>query len=301
MKVLIIGASSFIGKNLLEELTEGSYRVSAVTATYLNDLTFPAFAQKLGVHALQHDLLNSEPIHNEYDVCLYLAGNSNHGAAIKEPLTDLALNTQSCLRFLQHARCKRVIYLSSGAVYYGLKGFVDPQTAVNPVFTYGISKLASEHYTRAYHYMQQLSSYAIFRLFYAYGKYDKPRRLIPQVTRALLAEGRNHFTINGTGQSLMNPLDARYVAHALAQAALSNTVSGTFDLCGEVIDRTVPNIVEEIGQALGKEITVSCDQVPEAFPVEFFGSLASAKAAFSLPSPGSFTDGIRRYAQWMTQ
>jgi len=298
MKLLVVGGSSFIGKNLLEELTEESYTLSSIAATYLTDTTFPTFAKNLGVQPVHHNLLVNDFAQDKYDICIYLAGNSNHGTAVDDPVTDLSLNAYALLRFLQNLHVDRFIYLSSGAVYFGLKGFVTPQTLVNPIFSYGISKLASEHYVQFFYHLKRLSSCAVFRLFYAYGKYDKPRRLIPRVTRSLLIDNNKHFTVHGTGQSLMNPLDARYVACVLAQAALNSNTSGTFDLCGETGDQTVQDVVADIGTALGREIMVNCDLVPEAFPVEFYGSLDLTKSTFFLQSPEPLSAGVQRYVEW---
>lgn len=200
MKLLVIGGSSFLGKNLLEEIVEGDYSFSKVTATFFSDDSFPEFANSLSIEAIKYDAISDRHNWDQYDACIYLAGNSNHNLAIREPVLDLSKNTIALLNFLRTFR-GRLVYMSSGAVYYGLKGYVGVHIKLNPVFTYGISKLACENYIKAFHHNSSLASYVIFRLFYAYGKYDKPRRLIPQVVKALLLDGRNEFFVSGTGKS----------------------------------------------------------------------------------------------------
>jgi len=296
MKLIVVGGSSFIGRNLVEELVDGNHPFSRITATFLHDTSFPRFVQSLGVEALQCDILKDDHPWDDYEVCVYLAGNSNHGLAIRDPVKDLSLNTQGLLRFLQSFH-GHLVYMSSGAVYYGLKAYVSVETPVAPTFSYGISKLACEHYVKAFYQSHGLASYVILRLFYAYGKYDKPRRLIPQVVRAVLCNRKNEFGVRGSGQSFMDPLDARYVARILTKAASAVGLSATFDLCGGR-NQTVIQVVKGIARALGREITVTADGMPEAFPVDFYSSPDSARAAFDLGAPPPLEEGVKAYAKW---
>lgn len=296
MKLLVVGGSSFIGRNLLEESSEGDNQFSEVTATFLNDTSFPTWATSLGIKTIQYDAINDKKSWDRYDVCIYLAGNSDHGLAIRDPLRDLSMNPVGLLSFLQTFH-GHLVYMSSAAVYYGLKGCVNTQAKLNPVFTYGISKLACEHYIKAAYHSRGLTSYVIFRLFYAYGKYDKPRRLIPQVVKALLLDQRSEFSVTGTGQSFMDPLDAGYVAKVLAIAALRNDTSDVFDLCGGR-NRTVMQVVKDVGRTLGKDIAVSADGTPEAFPLEFYSSPERTIKVLGISSPPPFEEGVKAYARW---
>lgn len=299
MKLLVVGGSSFLGRNLLEELTEGDYQFSDVAATFLNDISFPSWAESLGIEVMQYDTVNNKRSWDKYDVCIYLAGNSDHGLAIRDPVQDLSITTVGLLNFLQDFH-GHLVYLSSGAVYYGLKGYVNVQMKLNPVFAYGISKLACEQYIKALYHRHNLDSYVIFRLFYAFGKYDKPRRLIPRVVESLLLDERNKFSVAGTGQSFMDPLDARYVAKVLAKATARNDISDIFDLCGGH-NRTVTQVVKDIGYVLGKNITVTADGTPEAFPLEFYGSPKRMIKALGISSPSSFEGGVQAYARWQSE
>lgn len=296
MKLLIIGGSSFIGKNFLEDLADGDYPFSDVRATFLHDDSFPQFAKSTGIETLRYDVLYGNDTWNDYEVCVYLAGNSNPSLAIQDPVKDLYMNTQGLLRFLQNFH-GHLVYMSFGGVYYGLKGYVSSEMPVAPTFSYGISKVACEHYMKPFYRSHSLASYVILRLFYAYGKYDKPRRLIPQVVKALLWEKKCEFCIPGSGQSFMDPLDARYVVRVLAKAALATGLNATFDLCGGH-NRTVIEVVEGVAQALGKEIKVTADRMPETSPVEFYSSLGSVRATLDLESPPSLEEGVKAYASW---
>lgn len=296
MRLLIVGGSGFIGRNLTEELGGGGYPFSGVTATFSEDASFPRFADSMGVEPVQYNMMDRDRSWDKYDVCVYVAGNADHGLAVQDPVTDLALNAQGILRLLRSFR-GYLVYVSSAAVYYDRKGYVSAETPVTPRFSYGVSKLAGEHYVQAFHRTGSFDSYAIVRLFYAYGKYDKPRRLIPQVVKAVLWDRKDEFCVRGSGQSFLDPLDARYVARVLARAALRRGLNGTFDLCGGH-NQTVMEVVQTVARALGREIKVSAEGLPEFFPVEFYSSLDSLRAALDLEAPSSLEEGVRSYADW---
>jgi nucleoside-diphosphate-sugar epimerase len=295
MRLVVLGGSGFIGRNLLEVLAEGSHPFSLVAAVHRQGRSFEGWVSDLGIHPIQCDLLSERRSWSAYDVAINLAGNSDHGLAIQDPDADLAMNAGILLSFLQGFE-GRVVSLGSAAVYFGLEGFVGPASRLHPTFGYGISKLAAEHYVAAFRHLGRLSSYALFRLFYALGKYDKPRRLIPQLVSSVLLQGQSEFSIRGTGSSYLDPLDAAYVARSLLTAAASD-VSGVFDLCGGR-NRTVSESVREAASALGCKVNVHCDGEPEMYPVRFFGSLDQARREFALPPPPSFEESVRDFSEW---
>src|SRR5205085_339671 len=84
------------------------------------------------------------------DACLYLAANGDPAASATRPAWDLQSNTLALVTCLEQMPVGHFVYVSSGAVYDGLDGPVTPQTSVAPRLPYAISKLASEHYVRAF-------------------------------------------------------------------------------------------------------------------------------------------------------
>ena len=79
---------------------------------------------------------------------LYLAANGDPAASSERPRWDLESNTVAFVTCLEHCPADHVVYVSSGAVYDGLRGAVSPATPVSPRLPYAISKLASEQYLR---------------------------------------------------------------------------------------------------------------------------------------------------------
>ncbi len=217
MRLLLTGASGFLGRNVLLRAP----RDWQITATYREAADFPDFLTRENlphVRACHCDLTAPADVRaligaaGGIDAALYLAANGDPAVSVRDPLGDLRSNTQAVLTFLAHCPVPHLVYVSSGAVYDGLSGPVTPQTPVNPSLPYAISKLASEHYVRAFAERRGTpSSYVNVRFFGAYGPYEPPRKI---TTRFLAAvrQGARDFVVRGDGQNL---IDFMYVDDAV--------------------------------------------------------------------------------------
>lgn len=294
MRILVVGGSGFIGRNFVRWVAEQGY---SVVATYCprvdghND--FPAWCQAYpNVTPLECDLLQGRLDLSGYDVCLYAAGNANHTYAMHDPVMDVQANIISLLNFLATFG-GRLVFMSSGAVYYGLRGQVSPATPVFPTFPYAISKYASEMYIRSFHERGLIREYLIVRFYYAYGPGEPQRRLIPQLIQAFGCEGREDFTINGNGKTFMAPMYISDVVEALGRIVLSSVSNQTFDLCCEA-PLTLYEIVQRVGRFFGKEVRIHCSDSKER-PIEFWSSNEPARLVFGLAPQMSLEEGLARY------
>src|SRR4026209_2730181 len=134
MRLLVTGASGFLGRNVLMQTP----RDWEVVAVYHDALDFPEFVAVEGLHqvrAVRCDLTNASEVSalrataessGRVDAALYLAANGDPAASARDPLRDLRLNTVAVLTFLEHCPVPWLVYMSSCAVYDGLSGVVTP-------------------------------------------------------------------------------------------------------------------------------------------------------------------------------
>jgi UDP-glucose 4-epimerase len=219
VRILLTGASGFIGRNFLL----ATPRDWQIVATYNASRDFPRFLNEKNLHhvtAIHCDLTSIDAVRalwtahgQQFDLCLYLAANVSIPLSVEQPTTDLEANTIGLLNVLGGLRCGRFVYLSSGAVYDGLVGPVGPSVALRPRIPYSISKLSSELYVRFFRERRQtLDSYVVLRFFGAYGPYEPPRKIYTKLVRALALECQNTFSVIGDGHNL---IDAMYVSDAV--------------------------------------------------------------------------------------
>lgn len=264
-KILIVGGSGFVGRNLTEYLAE-KYTPCQIYTTYNNDNSFPEFAQELGVEPLKLDWTDSNGFSDlpECELCFFVGGNSNHALTPYESIK----NIEGVINFLQWYE-GRLIFVSSGAVYYGLEGRVDESAAINPTFPYGIGKLAMEQYVQYFYKLRDSKDFVILRLFYAFGRWERKTRLFRQVIESTLSEEK--ILVNGEGSSIIDPLSINDVVRIVEMVAFNNKCSGHVINLSYGKPYSVKNMIETVFKVADKTTQVKFDGVPEQYPVKFWG------------------------------
>lgn len=225
MRLVVTGANGFLGRNALLHLPH-DWQIAALYRP--QNPVLPAFVDR---YQLSHvtpiacDLSNAEQVaaavHNiertlgaaPWDACLYLASNTDIPGSLDHPVNDLTINTIGLLHTLAHWPFDHLVYLSSGAVYADLPGIVGVETPVAPTLPYAISKLASEHYVRAFTLRRGNPQRAtIVRFFGAYGPHEPARKLYTKLVRRFAIARNPAYTIQGDG---LNYIDAMYIEDAI--------------------------------------------------------------------------------------
>ena len=297
MRVLVTGASGFIGHNVLLRAP----REWQIAALYHHTAGLEEFVRRhqlAGVRAVRCDLTDAAAVaelaraDGSFDACLYLAANGDPARSAERPAWDLQLNTVALVTCLEHIRVGHFVYVSSGAVYDGLSGPVTPATAVAPRLPYAISKLASEHYLRAFAERRRtVGSFINVRFFGAYGPYEPDRKITTRWLRGLMA-GQREFSIRGNGENL---IDFMYVDDAvdrfLALTAAAG-YSGTLDFAsGSPV--SVNAVAETMAQVLGADVTVRHEGDTEEY-IQFRSADTTMRERFGIVPRVKFADGVRR-------
>jgi nucleoside-diphosphate-sugar epimerase len=298
MDILLTGASGFLGRNYLLRAPE-NWRILAI---YRQDASFPRFVaglQRPHVTALQCDL--ADPLQvaaltrkygREWESCLYLSAKVDIPWSVREPQRDLLANTVPLLNLLDAIHARRLVYLSSGAVYDGLRCEVDAHLPIAPTLPYAISKLACERYVEFYHRRRQsVDEYMVVRFFGAYGPYEAAHKIYTRLVRAFAFEGRNRYTIYGDGRNL---IDAMYVDDAID--AIQRILTGRH--WNAVINLAsghpvpVEALVREAGEALGvSAVSVEKDGVANE-NIEFWASVRDLRSWYGFEPRIPLSQGL---------
>jgi nucleoside-diphosphate-sugar epimerase len=298
MKLILTGASGFIGRNVLLRAP----REWEILALYHQATDFEAFVSR---HRLAHvrpvkcNLTDEAEVRavaaaagGRADAALYLAANSDPTPSASRPRWDLESNTVALITFLEHCRVGRMVFASSGAVYDGVVGEVTPSTPVDPHLPYAISKLASEQYVRFFAERRRaIDSFVNVRFFGAYGPHEPERKITTRWLRAVMA-GQRSFTVRGNGQNL---IDFMYVDDAVdAFLALTTAAgySGTVDLASHA-PVSVNDVVQTMARVLGVEVSVAHQGITEEF-IQFISVDRTMRQRFGFEPKVSFEDGMRR-------
>lgn len=259
LRILITGGNGFIGRDLAISLKENN-------EVHLVDLAFSEILSNIfsGYHVCDITKLEDlKQVVNKVnpDVICHLVARVSFAWAIKEPLQDLNIHARATLNVLESARLlgtkPHIIYPSTSAVFGNTQIVPTPEDCpVNPLSPYGISKLAGEHYCRAYSKLHKIPT-TVIRFTNAYGPFSDHGAVSVIVTRIV---NNQPITLFGGDQKIQF-IYVTDAANAL-QAAIEKKRYGVYNAGGPDVV-TLKELVNIIRKISGKEVPVLFEPVKE--------------------------------------
>ena len=304
MKLLLTGASGFIGKNFLELAPKdieiiGLYNSSKDIENFVKEKKLDNvklykcdFSKKEEIEAL------FEKIGNEFDYCIYLAGNVNVPLSITNPAEDLKRNVIYLINFLQSAKkIKRFIYMSSAAVYDRIKGPVTLDTNLNPVVPYCISKLIAEQYVKFYSSIKKINQYVIIRFGGTFGKYSRDTKFLMKLVNDIAVQNKKEIEVYGDGTNIVNVMYAKDTVKALLACLNSEKSNITCNLGQENI--TITETVQRVAKVFDKEIKIKYTPRIKEQKYIAFKIVVDFNDIFDFKPDYSFEEGMKEFGQEM--
>jgi nucleoside-diphosphate-sugar epimerase len=253
-RVLVTGASGFVGAAVVRRARERGLRVTALVGPRSDLTRLAPIAHEITVvraditdeAALAAAILGARP-----DACIHLAAA---GAVVREDGLDLlwaanALAPARIARALAQAGGRRLVTAGSSSEYGTVDGPMDEADACDPDDLYGVSKLAGGLLARNVGRDAGLET-AHLRLFSVYGPGEDPRRLVASVVRALVAGRPIDLT---PGEQVRDFIYVDDVADALLVAALEPGIDGVTVNVGTGTQTTVRELCLRVAALTGGE------------------------------------------------
>jgi nucleoside-diphosphate-sugar epimerase len=276
MRILVTGATGFIGNRLVPRLVEEGHAVVAAGRDHSR------LAQLAGAEPVVADLRDAhaaDAFPRRVDAVVHLA----QGNTESELFAVNAHATGALLEYALVAGAGSFVLASSGSVYGGADRLLTEEDPVQPLDEYGRSKVAAE---------QLVSDRAgairtcIVRLFAPYGPGQRGR-VIPKLV-ANVRSGKP-VVLHGSGRPRLTPIYIDHVVDVIAPAVVSDE-SMLLNVAGEEI-LSIRNMAETIGRVLG--IEPRFEESAEAGRQDLIGDATQMRRRFRLPDPlVSFEQGV---------
>lgn len=146
-RVIITGASGFVGSYLVNEFLSNGYEVTSVVRNEKSDVS--AFQKKENINIVYCELKDiqtlKEKLSGQYDYFLHFAWDSSAG----QGRSDYALQLKNveyscnCVRLAKELGCKRFVFAGSIMAYEAKEFVLNNGAEPTPAYIYSISKLTA--------------------------------------------------------------------------------------------------------------------------------------------------------------
>lgn len=271
MKILVTGASGFVGNHVLNYLVENTeHDIIATSRSKISVLQKSWFTK---VKFIEADLYENRDNWFEYfqhpDILIHLAWANLPNYTQSFHLTE---NLPKEIIFLENIISNGLKCLSvTGTCFeYGMQqGELSEEMPTFPENPYAIAKDSLRRYLEFKTKSLEVN-FKWFRLFYMYGEGQNPNALIPQLENAL--EHREKLFNMSPGDQIRDYLPVAKVAEYIVKLSLKQECKGIFNIASGNPVRLL-DFIKEFVKSKGKEIDLNLGFYSYSIlePKEFWG------------------------------
>lgn len=279
-KILVTGATGFIGNYVVSELLRRNHEVVATSKTGEKARNFDWYPYVTYLSADfskmdTGDVQDYAAYFQQPDKVIHLAwpGLPNY-----RELFHFEENLYNDFRFLKNLITHGVkdITITGTCFEYGMaEGCLSEEMPSDPQNSYGLAKDTLRKFLQQLQQHQPLNLKWV-RLFYMYGKGQNPGSLLSQLDNAL-ENNETVFNMSG-GEQQRDYLPVEDVAYNLVEIAMQDKVTGIINCCsGKPV--SVKELVRQYLLQKGKVIDLNLGIYPYATfePMNFWGSIEKLK------------------------
>ena len=257
MKILVTGASGFIGSHLCETLLAKGYKVRAfVRYTSKQNIGWLKDINKKDLEIVFGDIVDFDSVKNAVEGCDYifnLAASISVPYSFKNPQTFIDTNIIGALNILRTSiifkkKIKKIIQISSSEVYgnnlFKTKKILKEDTVTIAESPYAATKISSDNIAISMHQSSEVPV-IVARPFNTFGPRQSLRAVIPTlITQFLSLNQNNNDVIIGNLKTSRDFVYVQDTADALVSLLKSSCKPGNiYNVCTEK-SFTINEIIE---------------------------------------------------------
>lgn len=269
MRVLLTGATGFIGRHVVNSLLHKGHEVTAVARDAAKAATMPWMEKVRFIPCDIHHRETDAGMFGRQDAVMHLAwpGLPNY-----KSMAHLEETLPADYHFLKNMVCSGIdnLLVTGTCFEYGMQnGKLSEDMATTPTTPYGLAKDSLRKFLQALRADRPFHlNWA--RLFYTYGEGQNPNSLLAQLDRALDA-GEAVFNMSG-GEQLRDYLPVERMADILVELVERPGPDGVVNVCsGQPV--SVRRLVEDHIARRGLRIALNTGYYPypDYEPMAFWG------------------------------
>jgi nucleoside-diphosphate-sugar epimerase len=291
LKVLLTGATGFIGSHVARALVRASHEVHAIVRPDDNMWRIQDILPALRV--IRANILDSafslQP--SVFDACIHLAWYVEPGKYLEAPENKQWVEASLRLaRTLKDSGCRR--FVAAGTCFeYAPSDPPQRETShTEPSTLYVQSKL------ELFHALQTVGiEFAWVRFFYQYGPQEDPRRLVPVIINSLLNAQEAKLVAGDRTRDYLYIEDVASAVCAVAQSKITGAVN-----IGSSVPITVRDVALKIGNLLDRVDLIKVGALPYSAsePMHLLADNTKLRQGTGWRPGISLNDGLRQTVDW---
>jgi nucleoside-diphosphate-sugar epimerase len=280
-KILVTGATGFIGNYVVNELLKANHEVIATSVKAEKAATMPWYHN---VTYIKFDLAAFDDTVDYYrllgsaDRAIHLSweGLPNYNASFHQ-----SVNLPRHFSFLQNLIKNGLKHLTvtGTCLEYGMQeGKLTEDLPPQPANPYALAK---DSLRNSLQQLQDLYDFGFswIRLFYMYGKGQNEQSLFSQLNKAIIAKA-TEFNMSG-GEQIRDFMPVEEVAACIVKIALQDRITGIINCCSGTPVK-VKDLVEKYLQEQHVSLRLNLGYYPYSNyePMEFWGDNTKMKSIF---------------------
>lgn len=302
---LVTGGAGFIGSHLAAALLSRGDRVRILDnfSTGRRD----NLASLQGAEVIEGDVRSYHTVREAVDgvhFVLHQAALPSVPRSIRDPITSNDVNVVGTLNVLnasRDAKVARLIYASSSSIYGRNPELPKREQMVPlPISPYAVSKLAGEHYCRAFAELYGFET-VVLRYFNVFGPRQDPKSqysaVIPIFIDTLLNGGRP--SVNGDGSQTRDFTFVDNVVQANLAACLAASVAGKVFNVAAGTRYSLEDLLRVLGSVIGMDPKPTYNPTRMGDVPHSYADIAAARTELGYEPTVGFEEGLRRTVEWM--
>lgn len=295
-KVLILGASGFLGKSLVKALVEKDVEIR----TYDRGASLDQF-ENANIASFKGDFVEGSHLDEalaDTDVVYHLISTTIPGTSNLDLSADISSNLQASIRLLEKIKThniKKLIFISSGGAVYGnpLSLPVAETHPLYPISSYGIVKTTIEQYIYMFSKLYGLES-TVLRLSNPYGPNQFKIGLQGFISTCFKKIINDEvLEIWGNGSVIRDYIYINDAIDAMLKA-LEDTGTNTYNI-GSGVGHSLQEVINIISKIIGKKANVTYLPKRTVDVDKIYLDISKAKPGLNWTPKYSLEEGCKHY------
>ena len=292
MRVLILGAAGFVGRNILNGLKDSDLEL---TSSDIIDLESATQHSKLDITSLD----DTKKVMENVDVVVHLAVHSLT-ASFKDILMNAKVNIIGTLNILEAARLSNVrkLIFTSASSIIGKVNYspVDEGHPCTPKTPYAITKLAAEHYLQIYQDLYGIN-YVVIRFFNIYGPYQN-EGLIPILHKRLTL--KQAIDVYGSGSQIRDYVFIKDVVPFFYKAIKNDLIKNVLVNMGTGKGVSVTELISIASKILGVKPVINNLPSRKGEIDNYVADTKQLQSVFGNVPSTTLEEGLKETFRWLS-